>query len=230
MLAELSALLGAIPPHAGRREYADAILAENVLGKQTEATRKQTNQRLGELYGLDPALPLFRILRRVWAVDEPGRPLIALLASLARDPLLRASSLHVLSLAEGEELVRTTFLAALRDAVGERLNASILDKVARNTASSWTQSGHFAGRVRKVRRLVRPTPGAVAFALWLGAVEGKAGEDLLSTLWAVVLDRPPHILSDLAMDARRLGLVSVRIGGGVTAIDVSELDPGPGSR
>ncbi|RMH01947.1 MAG: hypothetical protein D6702_10150 [Planctomycetota bacterium] len=228
MLAELSALLSALPATATRADYAKAIAEDNLLGKPTTATRILTNQRLGELYGLDPGLPLFRVLRRVWAVDEPGRPLIALLASLARDPLLRAASTYILPLAEGEELVRTSFLAVLRAAVGERMNDSILDKVARNTASSWTQSGHLHGRVRKVRCRAQPTPGAVAFALWLGAVEGKAGEDLTTTLWAAALDRPPHRLLDLTLQASRLGLVKARIGGGVTAIDVSALDPGPG--
>lgn len=228
MLAEIQTLLAVLPPSSSRQAYSDAILEDNLLGKQTAATRKQTDQRLGELYALDPKVPLFRVLRRVWAVDEPGRPLIALLCCLARDPLLRATASIVLGLGEGEELVRTSLLDELRREVGERMNDSILDKVARNTASSWTQSGHLQGRVRKKRHLVDPTPGAVAIALWLGAMEGKAGEGLTTTLWAKALDRPPHLLLDLTLEARRQGLVNAQIGGGVTAIDVSGLDPGPG--
>ena len=34
---------------------------------------------------------------------------------------------------------------AVGKAIGERLNESTLDKVVRNTASSWSQSGHLEG-------------------------------------------------------------------------------------
>jgi len=228
MLEELDGLLQAVPAQASREDYALAIIEENILGKETTATRRSTNQRLGELYGLDRRIPLFRVLRRVWALDPKGRPLFALLAGLARDPLLRATAGHVLSLRKGEELVRTSLLDVLRGAVGDRLRESILDKVARNASSSWTQSGHLQGRTRKKRCEVDPTPAAVAFALWLGSMEGKAGEDLLETLWAAVLDRPTHLLLDLMLQSKGMGLVQAQVGGGVTAIDVSGLDPGPG--
>jgi hypothetical protein len=92
MLAELTELLAAVPANATREEYAEAIIEDNILGKQTTSTRRLTNQQLGELYGLSLTLPLFRVLRRLWDVDAPGRPLIALLCALARDPLLRATS------------------------------------------------------------------------------------------------------------------------------------------
>ena len=67
MLAELTELLDALPETAPRQAYAEAIIEDNLLGKQTAATRKLTNQRLGELYGLTPTLPLFAVLRRAWA-------------------------------------------------------------------------------------------------------------------------------------------------------------------
>ena len=46
--------------------------------------------------------------------------------------------------------------------VGSRLNDAILDKVARNAGSSWSQSGHLQGRVRKIRLRVDPTVGPAA--------------------------------------------------------------------
>ena len=123
-------LLDALPETAPRQAYAEAIIEDNLLGKQTTATRKLTNQRLGELYGLTPTLPLFAVLRRAWARDQPGRPLIALLCALARDPLLKASQQAVLPLPAGAELMRSSLSGALRAATGHRLNDSILDKVA----------------------------------------------------------------------------------------------------
>jgi len=227
MLAELTDLLAAVPADADREAYTAAIVEENVLGKATAATRRLTNQRLGELYGLDRRLPLFRVLRRLWVVGEPGRPLLALLCALARDPLLRSTAPAVLGLPVGTELMRATFLDAIREAVGSRFNDATLDKVARNAGSSWSQSGHLQGRVRKVRRRVTPTPGPVAAALWLGALEGLAGEQLLGCRWAQVLDRSGRELVDVVLQAKQLGLIHARIGGGVVEIDPRRLDALP---
>ena len=228
MLVELTELLAAVPAIANREEYTEAIIEDNILGKQTTSTRRLTNQRLGELYGLSRAVPLFRILRRLWDIDEPGRPLIALLCAVARDPLLRATSKAVLPMPIGSELLRSAVTSAIRESVGTRLNESILDKVARNAGSSWSQSGHLEGRVRKIRREVRPTPGSVAFAVWFGSLHGLAGEDLLRTPWARMLDQSPVELLDLTLRAKQLGLLKASSGGGVVEIDVTPLESIPG--
>ncbi len=225
MLAELEELLAVAPPEASRHDYAAAIIEDNVLRKQTLSTRRLTNQRLGELYGLDPALPLFRVLRKLWDFDEEGRPLLAILCALARDPLLRSTADRILSLQPGAELVRTVYSQTIRSVVGDRLNDAVLDKVARNTASSWTQSGHLEGRVRKVRRRVHPTVGSVVLALWLGGLEGHGGGALLTTFWTRVLDASGDPLVPMVLRARQMGLVRARIGGGVVEIDPRPVDP-----
>ena len=223
MLSELSDLLSALPPESERTDYATAIIEENVLGKQTTATRRLTNQRLGELYGLDPRLPLFRVLRRVWPLDEAGRPLIALLCALCRDPLLRATARTVIDLPLNAELMRSSVLDAIRETVGPRLNDSILDKVARNAGSSWSQSGHLEGRVRKIRQRVQPTAGSTAYALWLGSLEDLAGNQLLTSRWARMLDTTGESLTSYVLQAKQLGLVDARIGGGVVEIEAGRL-------
>ena len=157
-------------------------------------------------------------------MDELGRPLLAILCGLARDPLLRSTAAHVLGLPIGAALVRTSFLETILENVGDRLNESIVDKVARNAASSWSQSGHLQGRVRKVRRDVTPTAGTVAMALWMGSLEGLAGEQLLRCRWAQVLDRSQEGLVEIVFQAKQAGLLSTRIGGGVVEIDSSSLD------
>ena len=225
MLAELRDTLAVVPASADREAYAAAVVEDNILGKNTASTRRLTNQRLGELYGLDRRVPVFRVLRRLWDVDESGRPLLALLCALARDPLLRATAPMILSLTDGQELLRSAFLERIRETTGDRLNDSILDKVARNSASSWTQSGHLEGRVRKRRRRVQPTPGAVAFAFWLGSLEALSGEQLLTTFWARVFDGGRSALLDAATRARQLGLIHIRVGGQVTEIDATMVDP-----
>jgi hypothetical protein len=223
MVTELAELLTVTPATASREDQSKAIVEDNVLGKDTVATRRLTDQRLGELYGLDPRLPLFRVVRRLWSLDAPGRPLIALLAALARDPLLRATAPFVLALVPGQELVRADFLRELRKAVGTRLNDATLDKVARNAASSWAQAGHLEGRVRKVRKRVEPTLGAVALALWLGSLEGLAGDQLLGCRWIRALDSAGPELIPLVLKARQLGLLHARVGGGIVEIDAHRL-------
>jgi hypothetical protein len=226
MLAELSDLLIAIPRDAPRADYATAIIDDNALGKQTASTRRLTNQRLGELYGLDPRIPMFRVLRRLWDLDQTGRPLLALLTAIARDPLLRATVPAVVDLVAGQELGRAALTSAIRVQAEHRLNDSVLDKVARNAASSWTQSGHLKGRLQKIRQRVPSTPAAAAFALWLGQLQGLVGDSLLQSGWSRVLDQSQAGVLELALRAKQLQLIHVRAGGSVVEIDATDLDPG----
>lgn len=219
MFAELSLLLRACPEDAQRAEYLRAIHDDNCLGKRTVATRRLSSQRLSELYGLDPGVPLFRLLRVCWYADDDGRPLLAILAAMARDPLLRATVPPILRMRPGEELARQQLADALSDEVGSRLSDKTLDKVVRNTASSWTQSGHLRGRGRKVRQTVQPTPISTAFALLLGYILGARGPALFTSVWARVLDAPTHELTQLALAAKRLGLLDISQAGGM--LDVS---------
>jgi len=106
MLDELTTVLATTPPGATRADYTEAIVAANCLAKPTASTRRLTNQRLGELYALDPAVPLCRILRGLWEVDRSGRPLLAVLVALARDPLFMATTSSVISLPDGAEFLR----------------------------------------------------------------------------------------------------------------------------
>lgn len=223
MLDELRAVLATCRPDATRDNYLAAIQEDNCLGKRTAATRKLSSQRLSELYALDPEVPLFRVMRRCWYADRDGQAVLALLLALARDPLLRVAAMPVLRMRPGEELIRQQMTDALNRAVGSRLNECTLDKVVRNAASSWTQSGHLTGHSRKIRRNVSPTAAATAFALLLGYLTGKRGPALFETLWAQVLDASPGELIHLAMDARRLGFLHMSQSGGAIDVTFSQL-------
>lgn len=213
MYAELTQLFHSVPHEALRADYVNAISEDNILGKKTLSTRRLTTQRLSELYGLDPAIPLFRIVRALWNQEtEPsGRPLLALLCSLARDPLLRASRDAACLTPIGREFPRTDISAALARLGQGRLNAATIAKIVRNVASSWTQSGHFTGRVRKVRTVVRPTPASVTFACMLGYMEGLRGRSLFSSPWTKVFDASSFELEQAAIEARRLGLLDLKL-------------------
>lgn len=228
MFSELVAVLAATLDGASRAEYAAAIIEGNCLGKATAATRRLTNQRLGELYALDPQTPIFRVLRRLWPVDAAGRPLMALQCAVARDPLLAATVLPVITLTPGSDLQRDAMKAEVRKFVDERLNDATLDKVIRNAASSWAQSGHLVGRTFKKRALVRATPGSVAFGLYLGHAVGFRGAQLFATGWLSLLDCTVASARDLAVEAKRIGLIDLRIAGNVIDLVLDRLDPAEG--
>jgi len=97
MLTELEAVLSAAPGPVDRAAYAAATIEGNCLEKPTASTRRISNQRLAELYALDPFVVIFRVLRKLWGVDAQARPLLATLVALARDPLFMASAASVLS-------------------------------------------------------------------------------------------------------------------------------------
>lgn len=225
MFDELSAAFAATSADATRTQYAEAAIDGNCFGKSTVATRRLTNQRLGELYGLDPEIPLFRILRNLWERHENGRPLLAVLVAMARDPLLLSTAPSVITLRPGAEFHRDEMKTALRKVVGERLNDSILDKVVRNAASSWSQSGHLVGRTFKRREVVQATPAAIALAMYLGNAVGFRGADLLSSGWVATLDCSPTKAHELALAAKRAGYIDLRMGGDVFEVSLDRLDP-----
>jgi len=225
MLDELQATLADAPEDATRAAYVAAIVEHNCLGKPTSATRVLSAQRLSELYALDPDVPLFRVMRHLWRLDERGRPLLALLVALARDPLLAATTPAVVPLAAGEEFARGPMRQALRDAVGNRLNDATLDKVARNAASSWSQAGHLNGRTFKVRCAVQPTFATVALAMLLAYTCGNRGDALFESDWLKVLDCQATQARALAINAKRHGLIDLRMGGDVLDVDFDRLDP-----
>lgn len=227
MLDELRAVLAATPASSGRKEYATAIIDENALSKPTLSTRKLSNQRLGELYGLDRSVAVFRVMRRLWDADQGSRPLLALLCAIARDPLLGGTVPVVVELAPGQEFPRVQARSVLRQAVGPRLNDAILDKVLRNAASSWSQSGHLVGRTFKKRRRVVATPWTVAYALYLGRAVGFRGAELFSSDWMSVLDASTAEAQSLALEAKRIGLIDLSISADIVDIGLDRLDPNP---
>jgi len=223
MLSELTLLLNICPIGSRREDYIQAIVNNNCLGKRTLSTRKHTAQRLRELYGLDDGIIIFRIMRHFWDMDEKGRPLLALLTTLARDPILRMTVPVILQMVHGEELGRQKMYSVIEENLHERLNEDTIDKVVRHVSSSWTQSGHLTGRVRKIRRRVEPTPVVTTYTLFLGYLYGFRGEKLIDTLWAQVLDCSKKIILEKALDAKRMGLLEMTQAGGVLSITFNPL-------
>lgn len=227
MLAELASTFASLPESAKPAEYSSAIIEDNCLRKQTVANRRHSLQHLRELYALDPAVPLFRVLGRLWTIDPAARPLLALLGSLARDPLLMATASAIIDMPDGAEYQRTGMRTAIGASVGARLNDATVDKAIRNAASSWAQSGHLQGRTFKVRRRVNATPAVIAFALYLAHAAGFHGQEILASGWVRVLDCSTSAALALALEAKRIGLIDLRAAGDVFELGLDRLDPGP---
>jgi hypothetical protein len=219
MLEELS-LLAASSRLSG--EFQKLILEENVLGKSTSSGRALTWQRLKELYSFDLSRPIFRVFVALYHRDPSALPQLALLMAMARDPLLRASARPVASLPPGSELTRDLLRNAIGAMVGSRMNEAVLDKVVRNTASSWTKTGHLVGRTIKRRARICPSLTAFAFALWLAEKAGFAGAELFDNAWISALDIEPATGRTLAERAHAAGLITFR-----TIADGFELDLKP---
>lgn len=225
VIGALAALLDAVPAGAPATAYEEAAVDANVLGKDTEGSRRRTFRYLRELYLLRPDSLLFRALRDLWAIDAQARPLLAGLCALARDAVFRASSAAITSSSPGDTLVSADLAQAVAECFPENYNAGTLAKIGRNTFSSWEQTGHLAEATRstKVRTSPACRPADVAYALLLGYLEGARGHALFETLWARVLGPPASQLVDLAASASQQGMLELRQAGGIVDVGFREL-------
>lgn len=219
MLAELRTLLSFVDQaDAARADYLDAIQTANCLGKRSGKTRTLTFRHLADLYALDPNLMVFRALRFFWHRDVDGQPLLAALCSYSRDPIFRATAPFILGFQEGATVAREGMEEFIEGQEPGRFSKATLKSTAQNINSSWTQSGHLAGRIRKVRARVVPTPATASFALLLGYVSGLRGESLLKSDFTRMLDCSFEKTIELAEDASRRGWISLKRVGQVVEV------------
>jgi hypothetical protein len=216
MLAEFTDLMAARV--ADRPD--DAVLHDNLLGKPSMRARKAALYRLRQLYGVGESQPICIVLRRLWERDPAGRPTLALLCALARDPAFRAGAAAVLDAPLGERVrwpvIASTFEAQHPGRLGEKMAKSL----AQNAASSWTQAGFLRGSVRKERIRAHATPACAAYAGLVAAFCGFGGMRLIESCWLDVLDRPHEHRLALLRQAEGLGLARVRNVGDVMEIEV----------
>ena len=70
---------------------------------------------------------------------------------------------------------------------------------------------------------MNPTPVVTTFSLLLGYFLGHRGETLFDSFWIKILDLSKSQAMELAMDAKRLGLLEMSQAGGVTYVSFPEL-------
>ncbi len=218
MLPELTLVLDKVPATAASDAYTAAIVLDNALGKPTQTTRVRTAQRLAELYALDPTCPLFRLLRHFWAADAASRPMLALLAAAARDPVLREVTPFVVALPVGELVTSGRVANALGEQYPKRFGASTALATAQRLAASWGQAGYLSGKFTKTRSRPVVTPVVATFALLLGYLSGLRGRLLLDTPWTRLLGTSPAQAGDLAVEASRQGWLTYKVAGAVVEV------------
>jgi hypothetical protein len=198
---------------ASKSAYFNAIVIDNCLGKRSDKTRNLTYTHLTELYGLDPAIPLFKALLFFWHRDAQARPLLALLLASARDPLLRNSAPFIAQLPPNSILKRESTEAFIESQYPDRYSPATLKSAAQNTNSSWTKSGHLTGRTIKRRSKANPTAANVAFAMYISHILGLRGTLLLESEYIKMLDAPRDTIISLAEIASQKGwMIFKRVG------------------
>lgn len=219
MFAELERILeiaGDEDPEA----IENSVIIDNALDKSTGTARKLALSQLNTLYGIKKPLQIQTVMLKLWARSTTGHALLALLCSLAREPLLRDTASPVLEASPGNSLRWTDLAAVLAPRHPGRYSPKMLKSLSQNCASTWTQSGHLKGKVAKHRARAEPSAEAAAYAAYLGSLAGFGGPALLASPWMRVLDRRESDLLPLLRRAESAGLIQLRAGGGVVQLDV----------
>ncbi|MFF8513967.1 hypothetical protein ACF05B_01600 [Cellulosimicrobium funkei] len=214
-------LLREVPVGASAERYRDAVVEENVLGRPTHAGRLRTYRHLRELYLLDPDNVRFAALRRLWDQDVDAQPLLAGTLAFTRDELLRASWPAVARATAGSVVTSEDLTHVVAERYAGALSSSTLGKVGRNTGACWTQTGHLVGRARKVRAAVEARPAAVAFAAYLGHLDGGRALGVLDNPWSALLDLPGAGRLDALRRAHDAGLLDLQVAGQVVEVGFS---------
>jgi hypothetical protein len=72
---------------------------------------------------------------------------------------------------------------------------------------------------------VTATFPSITLALALGRLSGFGGAQLFASPWVGILDTSPTQALELALEAKRHGLLDLRLSGDVVDMDFSRLDP-----
>jgi hypothetical protein len=218
MLAELDAVLAAVPVGSSAVDYRDSILQRNALSKTTDSTRQKSLRHLRELYALDEARPIFGLLRKLHAIDPVSLPLLALQVAWARDPLFRATTQPVMEASEGDRVETSSLAQSFEAAFPNHYSQVSRNTATRNAASSWTQSGHLIGHANKTRQHIKPSAVAVTLALFLGDSAGYHGAAVFANPWCRLLDLNADRARALGQEAHRAGLLDLRAIGEVVEL------------
>jgi hypothetical protein len=221
MVEELGLLFSAVQDvDAPKQAYLDAIVSDNCLGKPSKNSQIITYQKLSTMYGLDPAIPLFRLLRFFWSRDTQGHAMIAGLCAYARDPIFRMSVPYILKIEKGSSVSRSLLEEFIEDQESGRYTSITRASVAKNINSSWTQTGHFVGRGNKIRVEAKPTVANAAYAIIIAIMLGQRGRSLFDSEPVKMLDVPSGRVMELAQQASERGWLTYKSIGDIIEVQI----------
>ena len=151
----LEALLPLLARPRTLTDYEQAVMEDNVLGKETIESRRRgpsATSASSTCCGVTPCSS--GALGDLWNDDPAGHRLLAGLCALARDPVFRASAQAIFESEPGDEVTSADLAEAVGEVVSRLLQRRDTRKIGRNTFSSWEQTGHLeaVARTTKVRR------------------------------------------------------------------------------
>ena len=132
---------------------------------------------------------------------------MALLCSCSRDSILHMSAPFILSCSSGVPVSRESIEDFIEIQSPGRFSKATLKSTAQNIRSTWTQSGHLKGCVKKIRSNPIATPGSVSYALFLGYLGGARGKNLFETEYIKILDCSSERSIELAEESSKRGWI-----------------------
>jgi len=129
----------------------------------------------------------------------------------------------ILKTPENAQVTRESLEEFIDSLEPDRFSPATLKSTAQNINSTWTQSGHLKGHVRKVRSRANPTAASVSYALLLGYLAGVRGRAFFQTEYFDLLDCPYDKGISLAEDASRKGWIVFKHLGDVIEIQFPDL-------
>lgn len=218
MLEDLRILFSSLPQDASENDYAQQVKDINLLGKPTNKARELSYRHLKTLYSLNPNLALFRMFRRLWALESAAQPVLALTMAIARDPLLACTQDFILSRQVGQHVSREELEGILSQKYPDRFSPASLKSFAQNVNGSWTFAGYLAGRNRKTRSQPVFTPVNAVLCLFIAYLHGMSGQRLFSSKWADLHGNSTHDMESFANTAYHRGLIVFLNSGGVKEV------------
>jgi hypothetical protein len=223
MLVEMRILFRGLPVTTGAGDFEKVIVDDNILGKPTLSSRKNSLHHLRELYGLDSTRTLFRVLWNLGHADVDSLAQLCLVCAYARDPQLRWSFELIRTLRLGVVLERATMEQHLERGFPNRFSPAMKKSMAQNVDTTWTFTGHLAGSKRKIRQMPEPRPVSAAYAMLVGYLTGLRGEGLLDSAYgSLVASNRSQLQTALALASAR-GLLSLKQAAGIVEFDFANL-------
>jgi hypothetical protein len=176
--------------------------------KRSVANRIKTAEHLIELYALNNAMPVFFALRYFWDRDEQSRKQLAILCAFCRDTIFRASAQVIMDMPINDVMTVDRMQAFIDKTYPGRFSEATAKSLSQSINSSWTQVEFLEGKIKKIRQNIEPTLGALAYALFLGHLSGKRGQELFETEFIRLINCSKEKAVDLGDQAARLGWIN----------------------